>query len=84
MRSELRQTLKPTNRALMTGCYAWWKSDRTDSTSPKRARPRFITRTPVAALGYPWQTSYGNPDVAWIIYSADRTRTTARSSDRRR
>ena len=39
MRSELRQTLKPANRALMTGCYAWWKSDRIKQ-SPKRAKTR--------------------------------------------
>ena len=28
-------------------------------------------------IGFPWQTPYGNPDVAWIIYSADSSRTTS-------
>ena len=77
--------LEPANRAKMTGRYNWYVSDRKaiitaagwvataywDYPSNKHSG--------TCGRGFPWGTPYANPDVAWIIYSADSSRTTTRS-----
>jgi hypothetical protein len=76
--------LEPANRALMTGCYAWWVSDRKAVIKAAGWVPTSqwdypYHSHPGCGAGFPWQTPYGNPDVAWIIYSADSSKTTSRS-----
>ena len=77
--------LDPINRERMTGCYAWYVSDRKAIIKAAGWVATAYWDYPAhrhsgsCGMGFPWQTPYGNPDVAWIIYSADSSRTTSRT-----
>lgn len=72
--------LDPVNRERMTGCYAWYLSDRKAviQTGLGIYHP-YHSHSGSCGAGYPWQTPYGVADTAWEIYSADSSRTTSRS-----
>lgn len=72
--------LDPANRERMAGCYAWYLSDRKAVIlSGLGIYYPYHTHSGSCGAGYPWQTPYGAPDVAWEIYSADSSRITSRS-----
>jgi hypothetical protein len=69
--------LDPVNRTYMAACYAWYLSDRKAQIRALGYVPTSPYYTPhnihpgSCGRGFPWQTPYGNPDAAWMIYSAD-------------
>ncbi|MEO8186444.1 MAG: hypothetical protein ABI580_03665 [Burkholderiaceae bacterium] len=77
--------LEPANRERMTGCYAWYLSDRKAVIKALGYVPTsqwyypYHTHSGSCGAGFPWQTPWGNPDIAWMIYSADSSKTTSRS-----
>lgn len=77
--------LEPVNRERMAGCYAWFRSDRIAVIKALGYVPTsqwyypYHTHSGSCGAGFPWMTPYGNPDVAWIIYSADSSKTTSKT-----
>lgn len=66
-------------RAHLMGCYNWWLADRTavikSFTSGYMPLSQYDypyhLHSGSCGAGFPWQTPYGNPDAAHLIYSAD-------------
>lgn len=77
--------LDPLTRHFMATCYSWYLSDR----KAQILKYNFIldsgyywpsnTHPGSCGRGFPWQTPYGNPDAAWMIYSADSSRITSKT-----
>jgi len=73
-------TLKSDNETYMSACYAWFLSDRKAQILKFGTIPTSSYGWPYnihsgsCGYGFPWQTPYGRPDAAWMIYSADSSR----------
>ncbi len=77
--------LEAPNRERMKGCYAWYIADRIAVIKAAGYIPPsgfywpYHLHSGSCGAGFPWQTPYGNPDVAWMIHSADSSKTTMKA-----